>query len=184
LRFTLGRRRVFICNPKASFLNSHPFSKYVGSIAGTTLKAVVQRVTKGSVSVDGEVCGNIGKGLVILLGVRDGDTADDAQYLAEKCANLRLFSDDAGKFNLSCLDVKGEMLVVSQFTIYGDASKGRRPSFIESAPPEIAEPLYVQFMQFLRNLGLRVESGKFGAMMMVEIYNDGPVTLIVESKGG
>jgi D-tyrosyl-tRNA(Tyr) deacylase len=148
------------------------------------VKAVVQRVSRGSVSVDGKTRGEIGKGLVILLGVRNGDTPDDARYLAEKCANLRIFGDGQGKFNLSALEVNGEMLVVSQFTIYGDARKGRRPSFIDSAPPEVAEPLYQEFMQHLRNLGLRVEAGEFGAMMNVEIHNDGPVTLIVESKGG
>ncbi len=148
------------------------------------MKAVVQRVTRGSVSVDGKILGAIGTGLVILLGVRNGDTAEDARYLAEKCANLRIFSDGQGKFNLSALEVNGEMLVISQFTIYGDTRKGRRPSFIDSAPPEAAEPLYQEFMQHLRNLGLRVEAGEFGAMMNVEIHNDGPVTLIVESKGG
>ncbi len=148
------------------------------------MKAVVQRVTKGAVSVDGKTIGEIGRGLVILLGVRNGDTADDARFLAEKCANLRIFSDSEGKFNLSCRDVGGEMLVVSQFTIYGDTRKGRRPSFIDSAPPEIAEPLYQSFMQNLREFGFNVEAGEFGAMMNVEIHNDGPVTLIVESKGG
>jgi len=148
------------------------------------VKAVVQRVTKGAVSVDGKTIGEIGRGLVILLGVRNGDTADDARFLAEKCANLRIFSDSEGKFNLSCRDVGGEMLVVSQFTIYGDTRKGRRPSFIDSAPPEIAEPLYQSFMQNLREFGFNVEAGEFGAMMNVEIHNDGPVTLIVESKGG
>lgn len=148
------------------------------------MKAVVQRVTKGSVSVNGKTIGEIGRGLVILLGVRHGDSAADARYLAEKCANLRIFSDSEGKFNRSCLEVGGEMLVVSQFTIYGDTRKGRRPSFIESAPPAIAEPLYENFIMHLRELGLRVAKGEFGAMMNVEIHNDGPVTLIVESKGG
>jgi D-tyrosyl-tRNA(Tyr) deacylase len=139
-------------------------------------------VSKGSVTVDGKVIGAIGKGLVILLGVRHGDTEEDAQFLAEKCANLRIFSDEAGKFNLSVLDVGGEMLVVSQFTLYGDTRKGRRPSFIEAAPPEVSEPLYHKFMQYLKELGLRVEAGIFGAMMEVEIHNDGPVTILVESK--
>ncbi|HEX9652135.1 MAG TPA: D-aminoacyl-tRNA deacylase [bacterium] len=148
------------------------------------MKAVVQRVTRGSVAVNGKTVGEISKGLVILLGVRNGDTADDAQYLADKCANLRIFSDSAGKFNLSCLEVGGEVLVVSQFTIYGDTRKGRRPSFIDSAPPEAAEPLYRRFIHDLRDLGLPVAQGEFGAMMRVEIHNDGPVTVIVESKGG
>lgn len=148
------------------------------------MKAVVQRVTKGAVSVNEKTIGEIGKGLVILLGVRNGDTADDARFLAEKCANLRIFSDSEGKFNLSCQDVAGEMLVISQFTIYGDTRKGRRPSFIDSAPPEVAEPLYLSFIGNLRELGFAVKQGEFGAMMKVEIHNDGPVTLIVESKGG
>jgi len=126
--------------------------------------------------------GRIGKGLVILLGVRNSDTEAEAQYLAEKCANLRIFSDENHNLNLSCLDVRGEVLVVSQFTLYGDTRKGRRPSFIEAAPPTVSEPLYKQFIAYLRDLGLKVAEGVFGAMMQVEIINDGPVTLIVESK--
>ncbi len=126
--------------------------------------------------------GRIGKGLVILLGVRNSDTEAEAQYLAEKCANLRIFSDENHNLNLSCLDVQGEVLVVSQFTLYGDTRKGRRPSFIEAAPPTVSEPLYKQFIAYLRDLGLKVAEGVFGAMMQVEIINDGPVTLIVESK--
>lgn len=148
------------------------------------MRAVVQRVTRASVTVDEKVVGKIGKGLVILLGVRNEDTEKDAEFLAEKCANLRIFADDKGKFNLSALDVGGEMLVVSQFTLYGDTRKGRRPSFIEAAPPEISQPLYKHFIQHLKSLGLKVEEGIFGAMMLVEIHNDGPVTLIVESKNG
>jgi D-tyrosyl-tRNA(Tyr) deacylase len=148
------------------------------------VRAIVQRVTKASVAVDGEEVGRIGKGLVILLGVRNGDTAEDARYLADKCAHLRIFSDEESKFNLSCRDVAGEMLVVSQFTVYGDLRKGRRPSFTDSAPPEIAEPLYQRFIANLRELGLNVAEGVFGAMMLVEIHNDGPVTLILESQGG
>ena len=147
------------------------------------MRAVVQRVSRGAVSIDGEQKGEIGLGLVILLGVKNGDTEADAKYLAEKCANLRIFADEQGKFNKSALDVNGEMLVISQFTLYGDTRKGRRPSFIEAAPPEISQPLYEKFVQYLRNTGLKVETGEFGAMMMVEIFNDGPVTLIVESKG-
>jgi D-tyrosyl-tRNA(Tyr) deacylase len=148
------------------------------------VRAIVQRVTKASVAVDGEEVGRIGRGLVILLGVRNGDTAEDARYLADKCAHLRIFSDEESKFNLSCRDVAGEMLVVSQFTVYGDLRKGRRPSFTDSAPPEIAEPLYQRFIANLRELGLNVAEGVFGAMMLVEIHNDGPVTLILESQGG
>ena len=134
------------------------------------------------VEIEGKVVGRIGRGLVILLGVGHGDTDEDARYLAEKCANLRIFSDRAGKFNLSCLEVNGEVLVVSQFTLHGDTRKGRRPSFIHAAPPEISEPLYDRFVSSLKGLGLRVETGVFGAMMKVAIHNDGPVTLMVESK--
>lgn len=148
------------------------------------MRALVQRVTKGSVTVDGRTTGEIKKGLVILLGVRNGDTEDDAKFLAEKCANLRIFADAEGKFNHSCLDVKGELLVVSQFTLYGDTRKGRRPSFVDAAPPEVSEPLYEKFMHYLREMDLRLEKGIFGAMMQVEIHNDGPVTLLLESKGG
>lgn len=147
------------------------------------MRALVQRVTKGSVSVKGEVAGQIGEGLVILLGITNTDTEEDAKFLAEKCANLRIFSDSEGKFNLSCLEEKGEVLVVSQFTLYGDTRKGRRPSFIQAAPPEISEPLYRKFIEKLKEMNLKVEEGVFGAMMKVEIHNDGPVTLMVESKG-
>ncbi len=148
------------------------------------MRALVQRVSKASVTVEGQKVGEIGKGLVILLGVRTGDTEEDAKFLAEKCANLRIFPDDHGKFNLSALEVKGEMLVVSQFTLYGDTRKGRRPSFIEAAPPEVSEPLYRSFVANLKEMGFKVEEGVFGAMMEVEIHNDGPVTLLLESKGG
>ncbi len=148
------------------------------------MRAIVQRVSRASVSVNGELVGKIGKGLVILLGVRNGDSENDAKFLADKCAHLRIFSDHESKFNLSCQDVRGEMLVVSQFTVYGDARKGRRPSFTDSAPPEIAEPLYQRFIANLQELGFPVAAGVFGAMMLVEIHNDGPVTLILESQGG
>jgi len=137
-------------------------------------------VRKASVSVGGEVVGAIGPGLVVLLGVKTGDTEAEARWLANKIANLRIFSDQEGKFNLSALDVGGEALVVSQFTLYGDARKGRRPSFIEAAPPEVAEPLVEKFVEFLRAKGLKVETGRFGAIMLVEIHNDGPVTIILE----
>jgi D-tyrosyl-tRNA(Tyr) deacylase len=146
------------------------------------MRAVVQRVTKASVSIDGKIVGSIGKGLVILLGIKNGDLDDDVKFLAEKCVNLRIFSDAAGKFNLSALDVSGEILAISQFTLYGDTRKGRRPSFIEAAPPEISEPLYQTFVTYLRQSGLKVETGEFGAMMLVEIFNDGPVTILLESK--
>jgi len=146
------------------------------------MRALVQRVTKASVSIEGEVVGKINKGLVILLGVKNGDTASDAKFLADKCVNLRIFADDNGKFNLSALDVSGELLAISQFTLYGDTRKGRRPSFVEAAPPEISEPLYEKFVEYLKESGLRITTGKFGAMMLVEIHNDGPVTILLESK--
>jgi len=144
------------------------------------MRAVVQRVKEASVSVEGEVVGEIGPGLVVLLGVREGDTEAEAAYLAQKIANLRIFPDRAGKFNLSALDVGGEVLVVSQFTLYADTRKGRRPSFVDAAPPEVAEPLVERFVELLRQTGLRVETGQFQAMMLVKIFNDGPVTIILE----
>lgn len=148
------------------------------------MRALVQRVTKASVTVDGRIVGQIGKGLAILLGIRNGDTKEDAKFLAEKCAHLRIFSDNEGKFNLSALEVQGEILVVSQFTLYGDTHKGRRPSFVDAAPPQVSEPLYHRFVTYLKELGFKVEEGVFGALMEVEIHNDGPVTLLLESKGG
>ncbi|MEA3459757.1 MAG: D-aminoacyl-tRNA deacylase [Chloroflexota bacterium] len=144
------------------------------------MRAVVQRVKKASVSIGGEVVGSIGPGLVILLGIKEGDGEEEARWMARKIATLRIFSDREGKFNLSALDVDGEALVVSQFTLYGDVRKGRRPSFTQAAPPEVAEPLVEKFVQFLRGTGLRVETGRFGAEMLVEIHNDGPVTIILE----
>ncbi len=146
------------------------------------MRALIQRVSQASVSIDGQITGEIGQGLVILLGVRTGDTEEDVKFLAGKCAHLRIFADQNGKSNLSCLDVHGDVLVVSQFTLYGDTRKGRRPSFIEAAVPEISEPLYESFIRHTRDLGLKVESGVFGAMMQVELVNDGPVTLMLESK--
>ncbi|MFQ6059374.1 MAG: D-aminoacyl-tRNA deacylase [Anaerolineae bacterium] len=144
------------------------------------MRAVVQRVREASVTVDGEVVGQIGLGVVVLLGVTHDDTEAQARWLANKVANLRIFADEAGKFNRSLLDVGGQALVVSQFTLYGDARKGRRPSFTKAAPPEIAEPLCDQFAQFLRETGVHVETGVFRAMMLVKIFNDGPVTIILE----
>ena len=146
------------------------------------MRVVVQRVSKASVSIDERTVGQINKGLVILLGVKNGDNESDAKFLADKCVNLRIFADEAGKFNLSALEVGGEILAISQFTLYGDTRKGRRPSFIEAAPPEISEPLYQKFINYLRESGLKVATGEFGAMMLVEIHNDGPVTIILESK--
>lgn len=145
------------------------------------MRAVVQRVTHGKVTVDGQTVGQIASGLVVLLGVKDGDTADEAAKLADKVANLRIFSDAEGKFNLSLLDVGGAALVVSQFTLYGDSRKGRRPSFTDAAPPDVAEPLVARFCQALRGLGVHVEEGRFQAHMLVEIHNDGPVTLILDT---
>ncbi len=144
------------------------------------MKAVVQRVSGAGVTVAGEVVAGIGRGLVILLGVKKGDTADQALWLARKCAGLRVFEDEKGLMNLSLGDVGGAALVVSQFTLYGDCEKGRRPSFTEAAPPETAETLYEVFVRTLRDEGIPVETGRFQAKMLVEIANDGPVTLIVE----
>jgi len=146
------------------------------------MRALVQRVTAGSVAVDGEVVGAVSRGLVILVGIGQGDDEKDAKYLAEKCVHLRIFADEAGKFNRSLLEVGGEILVVAQFTLYGDASKGRRPSFEKAAPPEISLGLYNAFVAALRSFNVRVAEGRFGAMMQVEIHNDGPVTLMLESR--
>ena len=146
------------------------------------MKAVVQRVTQSAVTVNEETIGAIEQGLMVLLGVGHGDTADDGRYLADKIVNLRIFEDNDGKMNLSLLDIQGEMLVVSQFTLLGDCRKGRRPSFIAAAPPEPAEKLYMQFCEDVRQHGVRVATGRFGAMMRVSLVNDGPVTLILESK--
>lgn len=144
------------------------------------MRIVVQKVTKASVSVDGKVVGHIGPGLVVLLGVARDDGEKQARFLASKVANLRIFADEQSKFNLSALEVGAEALVVSQFTLYGDARKGRRPSFSKAAPPEIAEPLVEAFVAFLEEEGLHVETGIFGGMMLVEIHNDGPVTIILD----
>jgi D-tyrosyl-tRNA(Tyr) deacylase len=144
------------------------------------MRAVVQRVCQASVTVDDDTVGKIGPGLMILLGVTHDDGPAEADWLARKIVGLRIFEDREGKLNLSLLDVEGEALVVSQFTLYGDTRKGRRPSFVAAAQPEIAAPLVERFASTLRKHGVRVESGIFGAHMMVEIHNDGPVTLIVE----
>jgi len=146
------------------------------------VKALLQRVTGASVSVDSEVVGRIGQGLVVFVGVADADTEKDARYLAEKTVNLRIFSDEAGRFNLSALDIKGELLVVSQFTLLADTRKGRRPSFTEAAPPAQAEELFEQFVEQLRAAGLKVETGRFQQYMQVEIHNDGPVTILLDSR--
>ena len=144
------------------------------------MRAIVQRVSRAAVTVDERSVGQIDQGLMILLGIKSGDTEEKARWLARKIAGLRIFSDAQGKFNLSVKDVGGSALVVSQFTLYGDARKGRRPSFTSAALPNVAEPLVNRFVELLRAEGLRVETGIFGAVMQVEIHNDGPVTLILE----
>jgi len=144
------------------------------------MRLVIQRVTQASVSVDGEVVGSIEAGFVILVGVTHDDTEDQARWLARKAAGLRLFEDAEKKMNVSLHESGGAALVVSQFTLYGDARKGRRPSFTNAARPEQAEPLVALFADLLREEGIHVETGLFGARMLVEIHNDGPVTLILE----
>jgi D-tyrosyl-tRNA(Tyr) deacylase len=146
------------------------------------MRAVVQRVSRARVSTGGETSGEIGAGLMILLGVGREDTAAVATALAEKAANLRIFEDENGKMNLSLLDMKGVALVVSQFTLYGDARGGRRPSFIAAATPELAKALYEEFCSALRNLGVQVATGIFQAMMSVELVNEGPVTILLDSE--
>jgi len=144
--------------------------------------AVLQRVTSASVTIDDQVIGSIGQGLVVLLGVHRDDTEADSTFLVEKAANLRIFSDDAGKMNLSLLDVGGSALAVSQFTLVGDWRKGRRPSYINAAAPEEGELLYEHFIDGLRERDIPVASGRFGAMMQVQLVNDGPVTFVLDSK--
>lgn len=144
------------------------------------MRIVIQRVRRGRVSVDGETVAAIDKGLVILVGVGHEDGEEQATYLAEKTANLRIFADAEGKTNLSCLDVGGEAIVVSQFTLYADTRKGRRPSFVNAAPPEIAEPLVERYAELLRQQGVPTQMGIFGGKMLVEIENDGPVTIVID----
>lgn len=144
------------------------------------MRALIQRVSHASVTVDKQTISSIGKGLLILLGVGHGDGEAQAVFLAEKTANLRIFEDEQGKTNLSILDVKGEAIVVSQFTLYANTQKGRRPSFIEAALPEVAEPLVNRFVELLRGHGVPTQTGMFGAHMEVEIHNDGPVTIWLE----
>ncbi len=146
------------------------------------VRAVVQRVKKGRVTVGKETVGEIGTGFVVLLGVGKGDDGADAKYLAEKIVNLRVFDDEEGKMNLSLRDVGGEILTVSQFTLWGDCRKGRRPSFIAAAGPEEAQALYNEFIQHLRDHEIKVATGRFQALMQVEIHNDGPVTLLLDSR--
>lgn len=146
------------------------------------MRVILQRVRRGSVTVDNHVTGAVEIGFVALVGVTHGDTQADADLLARKTANLRVFEDEQGKMNLSALEVGGGVLVISQFTLYADSRKGRRPSFIDAAPPEVAAPLVDYYAERLRAEGIqRVEHGVFGAMMLVEIYNDGPVTIILDT---
>jgi D-tyrosyl-tRNA(Tyr) deacylase len=144
------------------------------------MRLLIQRVSQASVTVDGTTISKIGNGLLILVGVGHNDGEAEATFLSEKAANLRIFEDAEGKTNLSVLDVKGEVLVVSQFTLYANTTKGRRPSFIEAALPDVAEPLVKRFAELLQSHGVPTQTGKFGAHMLVEIHNDGPVTIWLE----
>jgi D-tyrosyl-tRNA(Tyr) deacylase len=146
------------------------------------MKALVQRVSRASVSVNDNVVGKIGRGLVVFLGVAQGDSREDAIYLASKVVNLRIFADASSKFSLSALDTRGGILIVSQFTLLGDTRKGRRPDFTAAAPPDLAKQLYEFFVEQARTTGLKVETGLFQEHMLVEIHNDGPVTILLESK--
>ena len=146
------------------------------------MRAVVQRVSSSRVTVDERVTGEVKKGLLVLLGVTHDDTSKDVDYMVDKVTNLRIFEDENDKMNLSLKDIKGEVMAVSQFTLYGDARKGRRPSFSDAARPDVANPLYEEFVEKLRAQGITVGTGEFGAHMMVERTNDGPVTILLESK--
>ena len=146
------------------------------------MRVVLQRVKEARVTVEGRVAGQIQKGLVLLVGAKTGDTEEEVKYLVDKCLNLRIFEDHEQKMNLSAMDVKAEVLVVSQFTLYGDTSKGRRPSFTGALEPQEAERLYEKFIDQMKATGLKIESGVFGAKMLVEIANWGPVTFILESR--
>lgn len=144
------------------------------------MRVVVQRVSRAAVRVDGTTVGAIGRGFLVLVGFTAADAEPALQWMAEKLVGLRVFGDAEGKMNLALADIGGALLVVSQFTLYGDVQKGRRPSFIDAAPPGVAEPLYERFVAILRGLGAAVETGRFGAMMEVDLVNDGPVTMVIE----
>ncbi len=146
------------------------------------MRVVIQRVTEAEVSINEEISGKINNGLLILVGIGQDDHMEDIQWLTQKITNLRIFSDNEGKMNLSILDIKGEILLVSQFTLYASTKKGNRPSFIQSAPPIFAIPLYEQFIQSLEETGIAIQTGQFGADMKVSLTNDGPVTIIIDSK--
>jgi D-tyrosyl-tRNA(Tyr) deacylase len=144
------------------------------------MRVVLQRVARARITVEGRVVGEIGRGLLLLAGFTDGDTEETLRWMADKVVGLRVFTDAEGKMNLSVEEIGGAVLVVSQFTLYGDTRRGRRPSFVEAARPEVAVPLYERFVELLRAAGRHVETGEFGAMMQVELVNDGPVTLVLE----
>jgi len=146
------------------------------------MRAVVQRAKKGSVEIEEKEIGKIEKGLVVLLGVGQNDSEKDAEHLIEKIVNLRIFEDEEGKMNLSVKDINGQILIISQFTLYGDCKKGRRPSFISAALPDKAVKLYDYFVKNIKNCGLKIETGEFQAMMLVKIFNDGPVTILLDSE--
>jgi len=146
------------------------------------VRALVQRVQSANVTVNGTVTGQIGRGILVLLGITHTDTETEAEYLARKVTHLRIFPDAESKMNLSLVDIKGELLAVSQFTLYGDTQKGNRPSYAEAAPPELAQPLYDHFLDSCRSSGIRVQAGIFQAHMLVELINDGPVTVLCETK--
>ena len=146
------------------------------------MRAVIQRVKHSSVTVDGNILGEIGNGLLVLLGVTHTDTEKEVNWLATKVKDLRIFEDEEGKMNLGLEDIKGELLVISQFTLYGNCIKGRRPGFTEAARPDLAEPLYEKFLEKCRSFGIKTECGKFGADMKVELLNDGPVTMLIDTK--
>ena len=146
------------------------------------MRAVIQRVKHSSVTVDGNILWEIGNGLLVLLGVTHTDTEKEVNWLAAKVKDLRIFEDEEGKMNLGLEDIKGELLVISQFTLYGNCIKGRRPGFTEAARPDLAEPLYEKFLEKCRSFGIKTECGKFGADMKVELLNDGPVTMIIDTK--
>ena len=145
------------------------------------MRALLQRVSSASLTVDGHDYGSIATGFVVLLGITEGDTLDDARHLVDKTVNMRVFPDDAGRFNRSLADVDGSLMVVSQFTLYADTRKGRRPSFVRAAPPELAEPLYEQAVELFRAACPHVVTGEFGGYMVVSIHNDGPVTIMLDS---
>ncbi|MDI6734744.1 MAG: D-aminoacyl-tRNA deacylase [bacterium] len=146
------------------------------------MRACVQRVKEATVTVGNKIIGQIDKGLLILLGITHQDTIKDVQYLVNKIINLRIFTDETNKFNLSVLDINGGVLIISQFTLYGDCRKGRKPDFTQAAAPELARELYLEFIDLVKKAGIKTQEGEFGAKMLVDIHNDGPVTLILDSK--